>query len=411
MAMNPPPKFPGVSISLMGRAHGFNLAAELAKLGHLDTLYSSQPRFRSTQWGVPRERVKVTPAWEVARQLGARARLQNRLPHFTYMTFDAHDRAVARRLRPAHVVVAWYHVGLHTLRRARELGAKTIIERGSTHMRFQQELLDEEFARWGQVRVPPRDPWMIERAEREYAEADAIAVPSHWVLRSFLAMGVPREKLIHVPYGVDLEEFRPGHGQRQDPSTFRAVFAGAITIQKGVHYLLEAVHQAGVELWLFGGVHPEMNPFLARHEGRFRLFGHVPQRTLRDRYTRCDVFVMPSVQEGLAMVIPQALACGLPVICTTNTGGEDVVRQGETGFIVPARRPDLIAERLAQLRDDPDLLASMKAAARRSMEGHRGWGEYARDLVTEYTRLAAGEPATPRPAGAWAVGPQGVNRA
>ena len=401
--MSPPAKFPSVSISLMGRAHGYNLAAELNRLGHLDTLYSSQPKFRTAQWGVPGERVTVTPTWEVARQIAGRARLLDKIPHLTYFTFDAHDRAVARRLRPADVMIAWYHVGLRTLRRARELGAKTIIERGSTHMRFQQELLDEEHARWGQPRVPPRDPWMVERAEQEYAEADAIAVPSHWVKRSFLAMGVPAEKLIHVPYGVDLEEFVPGEGQREDP-TFRAVFAGALTLQKGIPYLLEAVKQAGVKVWLFGGVFPELAPFLSRYEGAYELFGHVPQRTLRDRYVQCDVFVMPSVQEGLSMVIPQALACGLPVICTTNTGGEDVVRHGETGFIVPPRRPDLMAERLTQLKEDPDLLARMKASARRSMEGHRGWGEYGRDLVTAYTRLAAGEPATARPAGAWAVG-------
>jgi len=401
----PPANFPSVSISLMGRAHGFNLAAELAELGHLHTLHSSQPKFRSSQWNVPEDRVVVHPVMEVARQVGARARVQDRIPHFTYATFDAHDRAVARRLRPADVVVAWYHVGLRTLRRAREQGAKSVIERGSTHMRFQQELLDEEHARWGQARVPPRDPWMVERAEREYEEADAIAVPSHWVKRSFLALGVPEEKLIHVPYGVDTEEFRPGEGKRED-TTFRAVFAGALTLQKGVPYLLAAAEQAGVKVWLFGGVHPELEPFMARYEGggTYRHFGHVPQRTLRDHYVQCDVFVMPSVQEGLSMVIPQALACGLPVICTTNTGGEDVVRHGETGFIVPPRRPDLIAERMVQLRDDPDLLRRMKEAARRSIVGHRGWGEYARDLIIEYTRLARGEPATQRPAGAWAVG-------
>ena len=403
----PPANFPSVSISLMGRAHGFNLAAEMAKLGHLHTLHSSQSRFRSARWGVPGERVVVHPTWEVARQIAGRIRILDRVPHLTYATFDAHDRAVARRLRPADVVVAWYHVGLRTLRRARELGAKTIIERGATHMRFQQELLDEEHARWGQARVPPRDPWMVERAEQEYEEADAISLPSHWVRRSFLSMGVPPEKLIHVPYGVDLEEFRPGEGRREDP-TFRAVFAGSLNLRKGVPYLLQAAEQAEVEVWLFGGVHPEIEPFLARHQGARRLFGHVSQRTLGQRYTQCDVFVMPSVEEGLAMVIPQALASGLPVICTTNTGGEEVVSHGETGFIVPPRRPDLIAERLVQLRDDPDLLASMKAAARRSVEGRRGWGEYARDLVTEYTRLARGEPATVRPAGAWAVGPRGA---
>jgi len=387
----------------MGRAHGFNLACELAKLGHLDRLYSSQPRFRTARWGVPDDKVRVIPGWEAAQRAGRRLQLHHRMPHFMYLTFDAHDRAVARRLRPTDVMVAWYQTGLHTLRRARQLGARTVLERGATHMRFQQELLDEEFARWGMTRSPGRDPWAVEKAEREYEEADAIAVPTHWVKRSFIACGVPEHKLIHVPYGVDLDEFRPAEGERTD-HTFRAVFAGALTIQKGVHYLLQGAHDAGVEVWLFGGVHQELQPFLRKYEQTCRLFGHVDQAELRRNYVQCDVFVMASMQEGLAMVIPQALACGLPVICTTNSGGEDVVRPGETGFIVPPRRPDLIAERLTQLREDPDLLARMKAAARRSMVGHRGWEEYARDLVVEYTRLSQGLAPTVRPAGAWAVG-------
>ncbi len=396
-------KRPSITVSLMGRSHGFHLAAWLAKLGHLERLMSSQPRFRPVKWGVPGELVEVNVAGEVVQRAGRKLRLTGRIPHFTYLIFDRHDRAVAARLKPADVVVAWNQLGLHTLRRARTLGARTVLERPATHMLFQQEMLDEEFARWGAKRIPPRDPWGVDKALREYEEADAITVPSHWVKRSFLAMGVPEEKLVHVPYGVDLEAFRPGDGEREDPG-FRAVFAGSLSLQKGVHYLLQGAEQAGVEVWLFGGLYAELEPFLSRYEGTFRMFGHVPQEALRQHYVQCDVFVMASVQEGLSLVILQALACGLPVICTTNSGGEDVVRHGETGFIVPPRRPDLIAEHLTQLREDPDLLARMKAAARRSMVGHRGWGEYAQDLVTEYTRLVEGKTPTVRPPGAWAVG-------
>lgn len=375
-----------VTISLMGRAHGYNLAAELHKLGCLHRLMSSQPRFRSAEWGVPSERVRVFPTWEVAQRLGRRLGLETRVPHFTWATFEMHDRTVARHLEPADVVVAWYQVGLHTLRRARALGAKTVLERGSTHMAYQQDLLDEEFARFGQKRRPGRSRRSVEKALMEYEEADAIAVPSHWVRRSFVERGVPESKLIHVPYGVNLDEFYPG--QKRD-TTFRAIFAGALTLQKGIPYLLDAVKLAGVPLWMMGGVHDEVRPFLARCPRSVELKGHVPQRTLRDYYAQCDVFVLASVQEGLAMVLLQALACGLPVICTVNTGGEDVVTHGETGFIVPPRRPDLIAEHLTRLRDDPERLARMKRAARASVEGRFSWSDYATRLVGEYRKLLA----------------------
>jgi glycosyltransferase involved in cell wall biosynthesis len=113
----------------------------------------------------------------------------------------------------------------------------------------------------------------------------------------------------------------------------------------------------------------------------------VPQSQLLDLYGQADVFVMASVEEGLAMVIPQALACGLPVICTTHSGGDDLVRDGVNGFVVPIRDPHALAERLAALRDDPDLLSRMKRAAVESVAHGRSWRDYGLAIATRYRAL------------------------
>jgi glycosyltransferase involved in cell wall biosynthesis len=195
---------------------------------------------------------------------------------------------------------------------------------------------------------------------------------------------VPESKLLQVPYGVDLREFRPL------PRTvlgFRAIYVGALSLRKGIPYLLEAAKRAEVDLWLVGPRHSEAEPFLREYAGCYEHKGTVPQARLLGYYAQADVFVIASLEEGLAMVIPQALACGLPVICTANSGGEDLVRDGVNGFVVPIRDPDALAERLAELRGDPDRLAAMKRAAIESVAQGHAWRDYGLAVAARYRAL------------------------
>jgi len=226
-----------VVVSVQGRFHAFDLAAELHGQGVLQRLMSSQPAFRAAMWGIPRDRVRTLLRYEVVQRVAARAGLVDRIPHLIQLTNEAFDRAIARRLEPAEVVVAWSGMALHTHRRARAQGARTVLERGSAHIEIQRDILEEECRRFG-VRVrTPVDPWAIEKELQEYEEADAISIPSSFVRRSFVAQGVPERKLIQIPYGVDLRAFRPG--PRSNPG-FRAIYAGALSLRKGIPDLLEA---------------------------------------------------------------------------------------------------------------------------------------------------------------------------
>jgi len=381
-----------VIVSLQGRFHGFNLAAELHRQGMLLRLLCSQPRSRPESFGIPRDRVRSTLRYDALQRAAARLGLLDRIPHLRHATNDAFDRSMARRLEPAELVVAWSGMALHTHRRARELGARTVVERGSSHIAFQREILEQEQQRWGLRGPAPVDPWTLEKELAEYAAADAIAIPSGFVRRSFLAHGVPERKLIQVPYGVDLREFHPPSASTPLPARgFRALYVGALSLRKGIPDLLAAVARAQVALWLVGPRQPEVEPFLREHAGRFEHHGAVPQARLPGFYAQADVFVIASLEEGLALVIPQALACGLPVICTTNSGGDDLVRDGENGFVVPIRDPEAIAARLALLRDDPARLAAMRQAALASVAHGRGWREYGVAIAERYRALVAAD--------------------
>ena len=207
-------------------------------------------------------------------------------------------------------------------------------------MLYQRKILEEEYGRLG-MRKEVVHPKVVERELTEYREADFIAIPSQFVKDTFLQQGVAEEKLIHVPFGVDLTHFYPAP---KEDNTFRIIHCGGISIRKGVHYLLQAfaeLNLPGAELWLIGSMTDEIKPFLRkwgspaiRHQGPF------PERELHKYYSQGSVFCLASIEEGLAMVQVQAMACGLPVICTTNTGGADIVRDGRDGFILPIRDVD-----------------------------------------------------------------------
>jgi glycosyltransferase involved in cell wall biosynthesis len=378
-----------VIVSLQGRFHGFDLARELQALGLLHRIMTSHPPYHVARWGIPREKVRAIMRYDVLHRVAARLRITRRYPGLLRFIYDGFDRRVSQRIEQTDLVVAWSGMALHTHRRARALGARTVVERGSTHIEFQRDILVEEYARWGIANKGAFDDWMIEKELCEYEEADAIGIPSDFVRQTFIAKGVPEAKLIQVPYGVDLCAFRPGE---KSTAGFRAIYAGMLSLRKGLPYLLEAVKCASVKLWLLGAWTEEAELCLDRYKGFFEYHGAVPQNRLSEFYAQADVFVIASIEEGLAMVIPQALACGLPVICTSHTGGADLVEDGVNGFVVPIRDPGAIAERLSTLRDDPERLAAMKHAAVKSVASGHSWSDYGRAIADRYRNLVAMPP-------------------
>jgi glycosyltransferase involved in cell wall biosynthesis len=376
-----------VTISVGGRFHAFNLAHQLLKRGHLRCLITSYPKFEVRKYGIPRSKVKSLLVKELLER-GWR-RLPTALQgayNPQYLIHEAFDRLACRRLEPSDITVGWSSFFLRTMRVAKQMGAVTIVERGSSHMLYQQEILREEY---GQLGLMPTlaHPRIVEKELEEYEQADYIAVPSHFVKRTFLERGTPEEKLIYVPFGVDLDEF----GQvPKDDDRFRVVYAGGMTIRKGVHFLLQAfceLNLPNAELFLVGAMREEMQHFFKRYEDRFTWIGHVPQRELHKYYSQGSVFVLASLEEGLAMVLPQAMACGLPVICTENTGGSDIIRDGVDGFIIPIRETEAIKEKLLFLYDNPDLCRKMGRSAQERVATGFTWDDYGERIVRAYEKI------------------------
>jgi len=219
---------------------------------------------------------------------------------------------------------------------------------------------------------------MIDREEFEYAQADAITVPSEFARRSFIEMGVPAEKVRKIPYGVRLERFQRTGTPPED--SFEVIFAGTVGFRKGVPYLLQAFQKLKhpkKRLSIVGPVLPEIQDYLSKQDlTNVDILGRLPQSELAKRMSTSHVMVLPCIEEGLALVQGQALACGCPLISSLHAGGEDLFTDGVEGFLVPIRSAESIAQRLQQLADDSLLRQRMSEAALQRVKSIGGWQQY-----------------------------------
>jgi starch synthase len=373
--------------TVFGVFHHFELARELEHRGHLRRVYSTWPWARLKREGLPHDKVETFPWLHVPEYLAGRAPidltwLRDPLGYATALTFDRWtERRLLRELNSSKAKInALIGISGSSLRAGaliQRSGGVFICDRGSTHQRYQAEIVADEFRRWG-VATPPSDPRDTLREEAIYAACDAITVPSTMAARSFAEMGVPREKVHVLPYGVRLESFQPTGEPPTD--SFDVLFAGSIGLRKGVPYLLEAfanLRHPRKRLRLAGSVQEDIRSILPRLPmENVDLLGSIPQSELAALMSRSHALVLPSIEEGLALVQAQAMACGCPVVCSTNTGGEDLFTDGVEGFIIPIRDPAALTARLQRLADDPNLQRSMRAAALQRVRSIGGWKEY-----------------------------------
>jgi len=360
----------------------------MERLGHLARLYTGYPRFKVKD--LPKSKVSSFP-WLVGpymalNRVGAGTALQ-KCDHMIHVSFDSW---VCRHLEQCDVYHSLSSVGLCAYRAVKDrYGALTVCDRASTHILHQNEMLRDEFDTWG-VPYPGIDERIIEREITEYEVCDIIALPSTVTMRSFIQQGVPAQKLRRNPFGVNLKLFRQ---VSKTDGAFRVLFVGQIGLRKGVPYLLEALaslNLANFELCLAGTILPEARGVLKRYEGKFRYLGVIPHSALSRVYSQATVLVLPSIEEGLAYVQAEAMACGLPVIATANTGAEDLFTDGVEGFIVPVRDAPAIRDKVLLLYNNHELRIDMSRAALERVQAMGGWDDYGHRAAEIYQDALAG---------------------
>lgn len=365
----------------IGRFHHFHLARQLEKHGLLNALYTGYPRFKlKDEQGIPPEKIKTFPWVHAPFMMRGKIGLDKwdwLNSEWGWLAVQSLDRHVARRVMENTLIIGLSGSGLYAGKVAQARGGIHICDRGSSHIRFQNEILKEEHARW-KLPFYEIDARMIAKEEAEYEQADRITVPSEFVRNSFLEKGVKADKIKKVIYGARLERFsRKGVPEKEK---FKVLWVGSVGVRKGFMYLLAAFQtfkHPNKELFVVGHVEQAMKSLLNGQDlSNVRFVGNVQNDKLPEIYSSSTVFVLPSLEEGLAMVQGEALACGCPIISSTNSGAEDLIEHGKEGFIIPIRSSKAIGEHFQQLADVPTLRERLSDAALLRVKGMGGWDTY-----------------------------------
>jgi starch synthase len=383
-----------VALSATGKFHTFDLARELHARRALEVIFTGYPRFKLRNEHLPLDRIRTWPWLQTTYMAMPQRRLLGHrlVRHWEWLIKTRLDAHVAQNLPECDVFVGLSGSGLYSGQAARRRGIRYVCDRGSAHIRVQDTLLREESDRWG-IPFEGIDPRVIEREEAEYLEADCITVPSSFSLRTFLNSGVPFKKLRLLPYGVNLDLFKPSG--RPDEHCFDVLYVGGMNLNKGIPYLLQAYQALAhprKSLTFAGDAPPSFIAAMRTHglwHDDIRVLGHVPQPQLKSLMSRSHVMVLPSVQDGFGMVLSQAMACGCPVIGTTHTGADDLLEHGQQGFIVPPRDADALTKHMQMLADDPELRATLSHQAVRRVQSAGGWSDYGQQALSIYQMLKA----------------------
>jgi glycosyltransferase involved in cell wall biosynthesis len=197
--------------------------------------------------------------------------------------------------------------------------------------------------------VCPYDDAYFLRADEEYALANYHCVASNVVRDQLIARGIEPDHVWLVPYGADTRIFH--RDETTPPERFRIVFAGMLGLRKGLKTFLDALTLADRPDWqmnFYGLVLGEARTDLDAYCGATPLnfHGAVSQSELARIFRAASVLVLPSLEEGFGLVVPQALNCGCPVIVSDRVGAKDLVRHRENGSIVPVENAEALAQEL-----------------------------------------------------------------
>lgn len=378
-----------ISVAVRQQFHGFQLSQQLQNYHILSKLYTAHygsilGKDNSIGFSIESKKI-VTNIY--------RALLTYGFKNNSFENDDGFGRWVAGMLTEEDIIVTWGIQALPIIKRANELGIKVILERGSSHVAFQRDILMEEYKSLNISTVELQKSFSSKRMERELLEyelADVVSIPSSFVKRSFTENKFGEEKLFVNAYGADLINFTC---VPKPHSLFRIIYAGTLSIRKGIHYLLEAFSNLNLpkaELWLVGKVEAEIKPFIIKYSSKsIKLINAVPQQQLAELYNQCDAFVICSIEEGMAMVQAQAMACGLPIICTTNTGGDDLIDDGFNGFVIPIRQVQILKEKIEFFYLNKDICKQMGENALKTVRSGLSWENYGDRAVKFYNQLLA----------------------
>lgn len=285
-----------------------------------------------------------------------------------------HDYIVSRRIEKLvgqiDVIHTWPDAALQTLKTAARLGIPTVLERPNTHTRYAYETVQRESKRLG-VLLPPDNEYankvdVLRREEEEYQLADYLLCPSDFVRQTFLDQGFPSGKLMRHQYGYDEKAYCPAVGPAaQEKRGLTMLFAGDCAVRKGVHFALEAWLKSPAHL---DGTFMIAGNFLPAYAEKLSgMLSHPSVRILGFRndipelMRKSDIFVLPSIEEGSALVTSEARGSGCVVLVSEATGA--ICKHMENALVHRVGDVETLSRQISLLHEDRALLDRLRTAS------------------------------------------------
>jgi glycosyltransferase involved in cell wall biosynthesis len=365
-----------ISIAATNPCHLYPMALELAKRGALGCYYSGYPAWKlgdTARLPLRTHSLRTNIVYGLLKFVPTGWRPESkRLFRWQDRGFDHWTGA---HLESCDFIHAMPGQCLHIFRAARRLGVKTVLNHATGPVREWVRIMEPEYARIGLrlTDVCPYDNEYFAREDEEYALADWHCVASSVVRDQLVALGIDAQRIWQVPYGADSRIFHPGN--EAPDANFNIIFAGQLGVRKGLRSLLDALALAKRSDWrmhFYGAVSGESHHDLDNCRGTppLHVHGPVSQEALAAAFRTGSVLVLPSLEEGFGLVVPQALNCGLPAIVSDRVGGKDLVRHHENGSIFATGDAAALAAELVWWAEHP----------KRTPENF-GWSQPAEKLI------------------------------
>lgn len=202
----------------------------------------------------------------------------------------------------------------------------------------------------------------------ECRRADYCLVASSYVRNSLIKLNVSAERILLCRYGSNFSrgELPASHGQRS--GVVRFIYCGRLTPQKGIHHLLKAfsrIADTNCFLTLIGAYDNSSGYFddYLKQPSRYRFLGQIPHSEVKAQLSRADVFVFPSLSEGMSLACLEALGMGLPLIVSDSAGVNDLIKDGVNGFVVRTSDASDLESKMRWCTENKDELIAMSEAA------------------------------------------------